>query len=103
MATPENGTLDASNHNGVKPLPAEAVRWRCDPNALPFGSTKEVEPMVGVVGQDDAIAALRFGIETNAPGQNVFVRGITGTGRMTLLKRMMEDIKPTCPLALDRC
>ncbi len=59
--------------------------------------------MVGIVGQDDAIEALRFGLETNAPGQNVFVRGLTGTGRMTLLKRMMEDIKPTCPLAMDRC
>ncbi|MGB2984311.1 MAG: ATP-binding protein, partial [Phycisphaerae bacterium] len=103
MATPEKETLDSPNQNDVNPMPAEAVRWRCDPSALPFGSTKDVEPMVGVVGQDEAIEALRFGLETNAPGQNVFVRGLTGTGRMTLLKRMMEDIQPTCPLALDRC
>jgi len=103
MATSEEETLDSPCQNSVNPLPAEAVRWRCDPSTLPFGSTKEVEPMVGVVGQDDAMEALRFGLETNAPGQNVFVRGLTGTGRMTLLKRMMEDIQPTCPLALDRC
>ncbi len=103
MATPERETLDSSNQSGVKPLPFEAVRWRCDPTGLSFGSTKELEPMVGVVGQDDAIEALRFGLETDAPGQNIFVRGLTGTGRMTLLKRMMEDIRPSCPLALDRC
>ncbi|MGB2985826.1 MAG: ATP-binding protein [Phycisphaerae bacterium] len=103
MATTGPNTADSSDRNGIKPLPFEAVRWHCDPSALPFGSTKEVEPMVGVVGQDDAIEALRFGLETNAPGQNVFVRGLTGTGRMTILKRMLEDIQPTCPLALDRC
>ena len=103
MATPKEETLDSPPQNGVTPLPADAVRWRCDPSTLPFASTKDVEPMVGVVGQDDAMEALRFGLETSAPGQNIFVRGLTGTGRMTLLKRMMEDIQPTCPLALDRC
>ena len=102
---PKSGltATEPCDRDGVKPLPFDAVRWRCDPRTLPFGSTKEVEPMVGVVGQDDAIEALRFGLETNAPGQNIFVRGLTGTGRMTLLKRMLEDIQPSCPLALDRC
>ena len=100
MPTPGSSSTDPSNRSQVKPLPFEAVRWRCEPNTLSFDSTKEVEPMVGVVGQDDAIEALRFGLETNAPGQNVFVRGLTGTGRMTLLKRMLEDIQPTCPQEL---
>ncbi|MCH8891806.1 MAG: AAA family ATPase, partial [Myxococcales bacterium] len=34
---------------------------------------------------------------------NIFVRGLTGTGRMTLLKRLMEEIKPSCPETKDRC
>jgi len=70
---------------------------------LPFKSTREIEPIPGVVGQDDAVEALRFGLETNAPGQNIFVRGLTGTGRMTLLQRLLEGIRPSCPLARDRC
>lgn len=85
------------------PLPAEELRWRCDPESLAFASTAEVEPVPGVIGQDAAMEALRFGLEIHAPGQNVFVRGLTGTGRMTLVRRLMEEIKPACPLAQDRC
>ncbi len=85
------------------PLPVEALRWRCRPEDLPFDSTAEVEPAPGIVGQQDAIEAMRFGLETRAAGQNVFVRGLIGTGRMTLVQRVLEELKPTCPLAQDRC
>jgi ATP-dependent Lon protease len=87
----------------IEPLPAAALRWRCDPKALPFDSTADIEPISGVIGQDSAEDALKFGLETNAPGQNVFVRGITGTGRMTLIRRMLEQIRLACPAARDRC
>ncbi|MBI4718017.1 MAG: AAA family ATPase [Planctomycetes bacterium] len=62
-----------------------------------------MEPITGVIGQDAAVDALRFGLETKAPGQNVFVRGLTGTGRMTLIRRLLEEIRLSCPLARDRC
>jgi len=89
--------------NGVPPMSADQVRWRCHAESLPFDSTAQLEPSDVVIGQDDALEALKFGLETNAPGQNIFVRGLTGTGRMTLLKRLMEEIRPSCPLAMDRC
>jgi ATP-dependent Lon protease len=84
-------------------LPVEALRWRCDPQALPFSSTAEIAPVDGVIGQDTAVEALRFGLEIYAPGQNVFVRGLTGTGRMTLVSRLLEDMRPACPRAKDCC
>ena len=88
---------------GGRPMGPEQLRWRCDPGRLGFETTAEVEPIAGVVGQDTAMEALRFGLATAAPGQNIFVRGLTGTGRMTLLKRLMEEIKPSCPETKDRC
>lgn len=87
----------------ISPLSPGALRWQCDPGELSFTATSEVEPITGVVGQDDAVEALRFGLETNAPGQSIFVRGLTGTGRMTLLKQLLEKTRPTCPRARDRC
>lgn len=84
------------------PLGASSLRWCCD-DVLPFfETTDEVEPITGVVGQDDAIEALRYGLEVFAPGQNIYVRGIAGTGRMTLVRQLLEDISPSCPLADDR-
>ncbi|MCA9311081.1 MAG: AAA family ATPase, partial [Phycisphaerales bacterium] len=80
----------------------EALRWRCDPGMLNFHSTDEVEPIRGVVGQDAAVEALSFGLKTRAHGQNVFVRGLSGTGRMTLIRRLLEEIQLSCPLTADR-
>ena len=85
------------------PLPVEALRWRCPESALPFTSTAEVEPVTGVIGQDAAVEALRFGLETSAPGQNIFVRGLSGTGRLTLVHRLLHEIRPTCPPTKDCC
>lgn len=85
-------------------IPSDQLRWTCDPAWVSsFGTTAELEPIPGVIGQDDAIESLRFGLEINAPGQNVFVRGIVGTGRLTLLKRMLQEVRLACPLAPDRC
>jgi ATP-dependent Lon protease len=84
------------------PLPAESLRWRCDPERFPFETTEEIEAQGGVIGQDDAVEALRFGMEISAPGQNIFVRGLTGTGRSTLVRRLLETITPSCPLPADR-
>ena len=100
----------SSERNDLKPvdrsdlrLVPEALRWCVDERWLPFESTEDVEPISGVVGQDDAMEALTFGLENSGPGQNVFVRGLTGTGRMTLVRKLMTEIQPSCPLAEDRC
>ncbi|TVQ89971.1 MAG: ATP-binding protein [Deltaproteobacteria bacterium] len=82
------------------PLPAELLRWTCNPENLGFATTSDVEPLRGVVGQPMAVEALRFGLETDAPGHNVFVRGLIGTGRLTLVRdflRSMEDRGPDAP------
>ena len=60
---------------GPPPLAPGNLRWRCEAESLPFTTTDDVEPAPGVIGQDAAIDALRFGLETRAAGQNVFVDG----------------------------
>lgn len=104
MAAPKRRLADRKTAPGTpSPLPPEALRWRCDLEDLAFSTTEEVEPVAGVVGQDMAVEAVRYGLATNAPGQNVFVRGLTGTGRLTLVHRLLEDLRLTCPLVKDCC
>ena len=93
--------MTAETRAGIR-LGRGALRWCCDGILPDFETTREVEPITGVVGQDDAIDALRYGLELFAPGQNIYVRGIAGTGRMTLVRQLLEDISPTCPQADDR-
>ena len=83
-------------------LACEQLRWHCDPDSFQFETTAELEAPDGVIGQDVAVEALRFGLETNAPGQNIFVRGLTGTGRSTLVRNLLQTIQPDCPLPQDR-
>lgn len=80
-----------------------ALRWRVDEDKLSFRSTAEVDPAQGIVGQPIAIEAMRFGVECDAPGQNVYVRGVTGTGRMTLVKSLLNELRPQARRRLDRC
>ncbi len=98
--------IDAASpppHVEPAPLPVAALRWRCDVEGLRFQSTAEVVPVTGVVGQETAVDALRFGIESRAAGQNVFVRGLTGTGRMTLVRRLLQELQPSCQETHDLC
>ncbi len=104
MADPgANRTTELAKTRPYEPLPVDALRWRCDPAALPFRSTADVRPIDEVIGQDTAVEALRFGLEIHAPGQNVFVRGLTGTGRTTLVHRLLKEMRPSCPRARDYC
>lgn len=84
------------------PLTPAAFRWTCDPASLGFATTDDLEPVRGVVGQDHAVEALRFGLEIDAPGQNVFVRGLVGTGRLTLVRDHLTTLDTPRPKACDQ-
>ncbi len=81
----------------------EQLRWRCDPAAFGFETTADLQPLEGIVGQDRAIKALQLGIELYGPGYNIFVCGLSGTGRFTTIHQVLKDITPHCPPAPDRC
>ncbi|KAA3646875.1 MAG: ATP-binding protein [Proteobacteria bacterium] len=87
----------------VTQLKGTEVRWRCDADQLGFKTTKEVKPVQGVVGQDDAVDALRFAIECRAFGQNVYVRGISGTGRMSMVSDILKASQPQLNSKKEHC
>jgi len=84
-------------------VPPEQLRWRCDASLFDFESTQDVSPLEGIVGQERALHALELGVKLYAPGYNVFVCGVSGTGRTTTVKNLLERIHPQCPPAPDRC
>ncbi|MDA1256651.1 MAG: ATP-binding protein [Chloroflexi bacterium] len=71
------------------------LRWTCDLDQLGFDCTDELEPPSEFIGQDRAVAAVQFGLGVDRPGYNIFVTGLTGTGRTsaveTLLARVVEE------------
>jgi lon-related putative ATP-dependent protease len=62
----------------------------CNPEALGFGTTAELEPASGLIGQDRALAALEFGVAIRSRGFNIFALGAQGSGRHNAVRRFVE-------------
>src|SRR6266545_8013656 len=71
-------------------IPAEKLTWRCDLSYLPFTCTAEMTPLEDFIGQDRAIRAIEFGLGVNKPGFNIFVTGLTGTGKTSIIKAFLK-------------
>jgi len=73
-------------------IPIEKLRWRCDPTQLTFKCTENLSPLKDFIGQDFAISSLRFGLEVKRPGYNIYVAGLTGTGKTTVVKEHIQRV-----------
>ncbi len=78
----------------IAPLPAEHLRWRVPDGILTFRTTEDVPPSEAFVGQENALAALRRGVELLSPGFNVFVSGLPSTGRLGAVERIVRGFSP---------
>ena len=84
-------------------LSTDQVRWTCDPNTLDFETTAEIDPAIEVVGQEAAHEALLFGVQCDAPGQNIYVRGARGTGRTKMVENLFQNLRPETDKKRDYC
>ena len=69
----------------------------CDPQKFDFASTAELEERMSALGQDRAISAVKLGINIKSKGYNLFCLGPEGTGKTSLVKRILEEAAKTRP------
>lgn len=62
----------------------------CDPSALAFKTTDEVDTISGALGQERAMEAIRFGSATHAEGFNLFLYGPPGTGKFDIVNQFLS-------------
>lgn len=90
--------LKPKKHRELKP---SELRWNCDPDIFEFDSTEEVEPIEGILGQNRALNAIRLGVDIKSPGYNIFIAGLSGSGKATTVKKMLEKISHKSPELFD--
>jgi len=84
-------------------VPVRQLRWRCNPQNLGFKTTREITCCEDILGQERALKAIRLGLEVKSPGYNIFIAGLTGTGKTTTIKLLLERIEPGSGIPDDIC
>ena len=82
-------------------LAPDRLRRRCDPAKLPFESTAKLSPLEGIIGQERAVRAIRFALDIPSPGYNVFVAGLSGTGKGSIVRRFLAQLSADEPVPDD--
>jgi len=72
-------------------VPVPALRKICDDLELEFKTSDELASERKYLGQERAIDAIRFGVQVEREGYNVFVLGRTGSHRHGLVNELIAD------------
>jgi lon-related putative ATP-dependent protease len=75
----------------IHEITAEGLSYATPLEAIPVECTSDVAPLAGILGQDRAVSALRFGLAMEGFGFNVYVAGPPGSGKMTVLESFLEE------------
>lgn len=88
--------------NKLKP---QALRRRCDGQSMRFGTTDELTPLDGIVGQERALDALNVGlrIKDNRNRYNIFVSGSTGLGKTSAVSYFLRTMSREQEAPPDIC
>jgi lon-related putative ATP-dependent protease len=83
------------------PLPIEKLYTVCDSQQFTFATTAELKPLDEFVGQDRAVAAVRFAMGMDRNGYNLFAYGPEGVGKTSLVRRYLEARASSRPIPHD--
>ena len=86
--------------NNLKP---SELYHSCDTGQFDFKTTAELKTLTEVIGQKRAIEAVRFGINIQRDGYNLFALGPKGIGKYSLVHRYVEEKAQVEDIPSDWC
>ncbi|MDJ0817007.1 MAG: ATP-binding protein [Desulfobacterales bacterium] len=84
-------------------LKVSDLRGVCDHRVFKFKNTAEIKPLDEIIGQERAVQALEFGLNMNHSGYNIFVTGLEGTGKSTIINDYVTKHAAKLPRPNDWC
>ncbi|MCD8036533.1 MAG: AAA family ATPase [Clostridiales bacterium] len=87
----------------MKELSWKELKNVCDPKALSFTTTDELEAFEGIIGQERAVKAFEFGLNVKMKGYNIYAAGPSGSGKTTYAKISTQKKAKGEPVPYDWC
>lgn len=84
-------------------LKPNQLRWHCPQRLFSAKDSSKIPPLTEIIGQDRALSAIKLGLAIKSPGYNIFVTGMTGTGRKSTIKQLLEQLDSRAPIPGDIC
>ncbi|MGL5506507.1 MAG: AAA family ATPase, partial [Paraclostridium sp.] len=76
-------------------LNVNQLKCYCNLDNFKFDTTEDIEATRDIIGQDRAVNAIEFGLKMKQEGYNIYIAGVSGTGRNsyahTLINRLNKD------------
>ena len=64
---------------------------KTNPAVFKFDTTADIEPLKGIIGQERATRSLKFALDIDIQGYNIYLAGSFGTGKTTLAAEMVKE------------
>ena len=84
-------------------LKASDLRSICDPKVFKFKNTSEIKPLDEVIGQERAVQAIEFGLNMKDRSYNIFITGLAGTGKSTIVRDLVTKHAKNQPTPVEWC
>jgi Predicted ATP-dependent protease len=86
-----------------KELSYQDLYNRCNLESLPFKNTSQLESYEGIIGQERASKAMKFGLKMKMRGYNIYMSGPTGTGKTSFARQILSEAAAGMPIPDDWC
>lgn len=87
----------------VRQLSCEELCCKYDPHKFTFSATDEVPVSNNIIGQNYALKVIDLAIRMKCPGYNIFVSGITGTGKNHAILDCLYNVSKKEQVPEDIC
>jgi lon-related putative ATP-dependent protease len=84
-------------------LQPELLYKACQLEGVDFTTTDDLDDIDIVVGQDRAVESIHFGIRIAGGGYNIYALAPSGTGKLTVVKQLVEIEAERQPVPSDWC
>src|SRR5690625_5669692 len=84
-------------------LRIDALRSTVDSSQFEFETTEEVPILSNVIGQERGTKVMQFGLNVNKIGYNLYVAGISGTGKTSFTETIVNEFAQKETTLYDWC